>query len=332
MNSPTFSVTSYQYNQGKPNGTKCYPQANKLLPAVLNDMSAVTVIIPVFSGWDSLANCLKHLAASSWRDFDTLVIDHSPPDIQHSLDLPYSSETNLRIVRASSDLWWTGATNVGIEEALKENEDGYIMLLNHDCYVASDTLSILVEQVKTNSGSIVAPVQVDANSKKVLVRRAYSCFLLGFSTLIPPALPVFNRIQPVISTGLIVGGRGVVIPRNVFRSVGLFDEKELPHYGADNDFYIRCKSAGYRLYISTRAVVEVDSSQTTHASAIGRQSLGQFVSTFRQRNSHRNIRDQMKLFKKHYPIPGLYPVGVLLNLLRYMVVYFILRARYLING
>jgi GT2 family glycosyltransferase len=164
----------------------------------------------------------------------------------------------------------------------------------------------------------------------VLVRTAYTCFLLGFSTLVPPVLPVFNRAPPLVRTGLIVGGRGVLIPKHVFRSIGLFDEKELPHYGADNDFYIRCKSSGYRLYISTQAIVEVDNRQTTRASAIGRQSFSQFFSTLRQRNSHRNISDQMKLFRKHYPIPGLYPLGVLLNLMRYAAVYFILRARYMI--
>ena len=43
--------------------------------------------------------------------------------------------------------------------------------------------------------------------------------------------------------------------------------------------------------------------------------------TFRDRRSHRNLRDLSALFRRHYPIRGLYPLGVGLNLLRYSVLY-----------
>lgn len=284
-------------------------------------MPRVSIIIPVFDGWDQLAKCLDHLANSEFRDFETLVIDHGP---EHPARTPlrHSAEIGLRIIRASTDLWWTGATNVGLREALDQGNCDYIMLLNHDCFVEPDTISILIAFAESKDRAIVAPTQVDPVNGTIKVQRASTAFLLGFSTIIPPAI---KTTEPFVKTGMIIGGRGVLIPREVFTSVGMLDEERLPHYGSDNDFYLRCKRAGYQLWVSTRSKVAIDAESTTRASNIGSLSIKEFFSTLKSRKSHRNIRDQANLFKKHYPIPGLFFAGVFLNVLRYTVIYLILK-------
>ena len=50
-------------------------------------------------------------------------------------------------------------------------------------------------------------------------------------------------------------GRGTLIPLQAFSDLGLYDEKHLPHYGADYDFTYRARRAGYRILISYRARV-----------------------------------------------------------------------------
>jgi len=295
-------------------------------------MIPLTVVIPVYSGWKALHKCLEHLANSGYRDFETLVINHSP-ESQPPLDFSQFTEaTRLRVLQASPDLWWTGATNVGIREAKKTNQNGYIMLLNHDCFLDKDAMSHLVRAAVSNPGSIIAPVQLDADSRKVLVDTAYTSFLLGFSTIVTPSLCRFGRSRDTARTGMIVGGRGVLIPSKVFDEIGLLDEKDLPHYGSDNDFYLKCKKAGFTLLICRLATAYIDNSQTTEASSIGRLSIANFLSTFSNRRSHRNIKDQLALFRKHFPIPFLYPVGVFLNLVRYSFVYILARARFLLSG
>jgi GT2 family glycosyltransferase len=289
-------------------------------------MNRLSIVIPVYDGWDALSRCLEALANSNWHDFEVLIIDHGPDNIDRPGTLPYADRLTLRLITASPALWWTGATNIGIRAALQDDNTQYIMLLNHDCYLASDALTILLQLADSNAHTLIAPVQVDAECHKVLVRRAYTLFLLGFPTVIPPVLFSPDPASPLLSTGMIVGGRGVVIPKSIFASIGLLDEENLPHYGSDNDFYLRCKTAGYRLSIATLAKAYVDSSQTTEASKIGRLTLPQFLSTLRERRSHRNVHDQVQLFRKHYPLPGLYPLGVTLNLSRYFLMYLLLRS------
>jgi GT2 family glycosyltransferase len=292
-------------------------------------MSRLSIVIPVYDGWNTLSKCLEALVNSSWQDFEVLVVDHGTEDVDRPDTLPFADRLTLQLIPASPDLWWTGATNVGIRAALQNNNAQYIMLLNHDCYLAADALSILMELTESNADTLIAPVQVDAESHKVLVRKAYTLYLLGFPTVIPPVLFSPDPASPIESTGMIVGGRGVVIPKKVFSTIGLLDETHLPHYGSDNDFYLRCRVAGYRLSTAALARVYVDSSQTTEASSIGRLTLPRFLATFTERRSHRNVSDQAQLFRKHYPIRRLYWIGVALNLVRYTLIYSILRIVFL---
>ena len=43
-------------------------------------------------------------------------------------------------------------------------------------------------------------------------------------------------------------GRGLLIPSEVYRKIGLYDEKHFPHYAADYDFTHRAIRAGYKIY------------------------------------------------------------------------------------
>jgi GT2 family glycosyltransferase len=285
-------------------------------------MARISIIIPVYEGWSTLDRCLQHLAQNTFQDFRVLVVSHGPGG---NKNIHASESLEILHLEASSDLWWAGATNVGIRKALEYQDSDFIMLLNHDCFLDQAAIATLLESTESTNKSIVAPIQIDSESNKTLVRTAYTAYLFGFPTVIPPPGQRRNNYPALSRTGLITGGRGVLIPRDVFNSVGLLDEKSLPHYGADNDFFLRCKAAGYQLFVANNAKVYVDASKTTTAAAVSRLSFRQFLATFSDRRSHRNIPDLLAHFKKHYPIPGLYLLGVSLNILRYVVTYSLTR-------
>ena len=124
----------------------------------------------------------------------------------------------------------------------------------------------------------------------------------------------------------------MLIPASVFERVGLLDEIRLPHYGSDHDFYLRCRNHGVPLYIALDAYVDIDEKSTTQASRLGEMNIAQFVDSLTNPRSHRNLKDLSALFKKHYPIKGLYLVGVVLNMLRYFATYLYKRLAYLLYG
>jgi hypothetical protein len=56
-------------------------------------------------------------------------------------------------------------------------------------------------------------------------------------------------------------------------------------------------------------------------------SFGEFMDSLTNKRSHRNFRDAKELFRKHYPIKGLYLIGASLFVARYAAMYLLARLR-----
>jgi GT2 family glycosyltransferase len=289
-------------------------------------MKALHIVITDFNGFAQTRRCLDALRASRFQDFTALVVDHGTTD--ETRTRLASAYPEVFRIEGSKDLWWTGATNLGVREALTRGADA-VMLLNNDCYVTPDTVGILVALAHEHPDAILAPVQRDLASGKITAISIRSSLAFGFPTVpgprhLTPEM-IQARLRPV---QLIAGGRGVIISARAFAQVGLFDEEQLPHYWADHDFYISARRHGIPLYVATQAYVDVDNTRTTTAETPERLSFSKFLDTFTDRRSHRNLRDVTALFRKHYPIPHLHMAGVFLYLSRYTVVYLAHRSRH----
>lgn len=287
------------------------------------------IVIPVFNGWRQTRICLDALRASTYKPARIIAVDHGSTDeTAESLPRDYPELTHLR---GDPNLWWAGATNLGIRWAL-EHGAAFVMLLNNDCYFPPDAIGGLMSHAEETPNAVIAPVQRNYRNREILASYATTLFLLGFPTLIPPgSRSIDTTTRRLISTNLILGGRGAIIPAAVVRSVGLLNEAELPHYGADHDFYLRCRKASIPLYIAATCRIYVDSDRTTLAENTGKMGFNGLVRALSDRHSHRNIRDLSSLFRLHYPIKSLYFVGVALNVSRFLFIFLWHRIRRLVT-
>lgn len=288
-------------------------------------MKHLYLVIADFNGYVQTRRCLQAIYASVGVSFTVVLVDHGT-----------SNETELRVaaefpdvvrIKGSPDLWWAGATNLGIRTALECGAEA-VMLLNNDSYVTPLTLAAMVTYAECYPSAIIAPVQRDWQSGQLISISARSCLLLGFLTLSGPH-QLCSSMPELLPVELVIGGRGVVISKQIFDKIGLFDEQTLPHYGADHDFYMRAKKAGITLYTATRVSVDIDNSRTTIAEQPGRLNFSAFLQTLRSIRSHRNLKDVTSLFRKHYPVPHCYHIGVVLYIGRYCLVYACKRAFFL---
>lgn len=278
----------------------------------------IYIVITDFDGWEQTKVCLQSLQRSSYQNFKVIVVDHGLTDETARGLVEYPSCTRIS---AESSLWWTGATNVGIRSAIEEGAQ-YVMLLNNDCYVAAATIAQLIEKINGTTRQIIAPLQISAHTGEVLVGRVATCFTLGFPTIVLPWMRDLRDFSDgLVPTKLIVGGRGVIIPCDIFKEVGVFDEVNLPHYGADHDFYLRCRQAQVKLAIAPEAVVSVDEAKTTVSKNLQDMPLSDFIDSFQDTRSHRNLDVLTTLFKRYYPVKSLYFIGVFLNVSRYSLSY-----------
>ena len=291
------------------------------------------VVIPVFNGWPQTRQCLQHLRQSNFRDIKVVLVDHGSTD---DTKKEIKNFPEVIHITESESLWWTGATNIGVQHAIQQGAS-HIMLLNNDCYVDQNTIGNLINHFDTihaeeRAASVIAPLQRIYPHKSFFHKNIGSCFLLGFPTLkLPQALSPRTETSGLQKTKLIIGGRGAIVPTTVFGLLGLFDDKNLPHYGADHDFYLRCNYLDIPLFLANNSVVQIDQTRTSTANDMGALTFGQFIDSFTNIRSHRNIRDLSALYKKHYPVRSLYFVGMWLNVLRYSLVYIFYRIRYLLK-
>lgn len=286
------------------------------------------VVIVDFNGWQYTRSCLESLSTGRGVDFGIIVVDHGTTDETRSmLAARFPQVVHLA---GSPTLWWAGATNLGVREAVKRGADS-ILLLNNDCTVAPDTISVLKARLDESENAIVAAIPANDGERRSLILPT-TCFLLGFPTIYWPwNLRFLTGRRKLIATPLIAGGRAALVPATVFERVGMFDEEHLPHYGADHDFYLRCRSRGVPLYLAPEAKVYVDNTRTSAANDPGRLGLRGFIDTLTDRHSHRNLKDLAALFRRHYPIKSLYLVGLTLNFVRYTLLYLFKRPLFLIR-
>ena len=287
---------------------------------------AIHVVIPVFNGWAQTRRCLEALRDCGYPSLSVFVVDHGSTD-ETPTALPRDYPEVTRVV-GDATMWWTAATNLGIRAALDAGAE-IVMLLNNDCYLQPGAVESMVNHLQSHPRAVIAPMQSDLAGENIHSAGIRFCLLLGYPSIEDRSPQPEGGLKRV---PLIAGGRGALIPREVFEKVGMMDELNLPHYAADHDFYLRCRKHGIALYIDTSAVIRVDSARTSIASRLETLDLRGFLATLKDRRSHRNLRDLTAFFRKHYPIRGLHYLGVALNLLRYFVVYVVRRTRYLITG
>ena len=286
-----------------------------------NNLTRLHIVIPVFNGWPQTKRCLESLRKSSCQDFRVIVVDHGSTD-ETKLELS-TKFPEVKCLLGDESLWWTGATNLGIRQAIAVAANP-IMLLNNDCYIESDAIGkLLAYSFSCGDNCIVAPLTTDKITGKVLNLGYTTCLLLGFPSIRIPTMDTQKALEigGLMPTRLIMGGRGVIIPTSIFQHIGLFDEQNFPHYLADHDFYFRCKKARIQLMIATDAQLVVDNTRTTIATLHANMAFSTFRGTLNNKRSHRNLKDLKAFFKKYYPIPGLYLLGVGMNLARYILLY-----------
>jgi GT2 family glycosyltransferase len=222
--------------------------------------SWVFVVIPVYNRLGHTLACLESLAAQRYAQMTVIVVDDGSTD-GTALALR-DQYPQVVLLRGNGNLWWSGATNMGIEWAMRHcGSSDYVLTLNNDTTVGPGYIASLLSLALSTEPSIVGSVSVDSVDERTIVdggsmvawtsakwwsinrgRSLQDCLREGIRFTEPSCLP----------------GRGTLIPVDCLHRVGLFDARRLPHYAADYEFSIRAARAGYRLLMSYEAPVISD--------------------------------------------------------------------------
>ena len=253
----------------------------------------LAVIIPTFNRWKETADCLERLNADDYPMKVLFLIDDGSTD---GTDEECSKRfPDVKIISGDGNLWWSGAINLGVAEAMRSGAD-LILWLNNDNLVEPGTISRLVETYRSSPLRSVICAE----------NRSTATGELEWKGEPPFWHPDASRWQdePVEGTSRPLrhppGGRGVLIPSICFREVGLIDQRRFPHYWADHDFHYRAMSRGYQYLLPRGATVW----NRPNPPRFGNQvpfTLTWSWSYLTSRRSPMNVLTLRRLWRRHLP-------------------------------
>jgi len=216
----------------------------------------VYIVIPVHNRMRVTEKCLGSLEEQTFGGFKIIVVDDGSTD--GTEEMIREGFPKVILLKGDGNLWWTGATNLGVEYVLEWSQDkDYVITLNDDTIVFPDFIECLVRSAKDLPKSLIGSVSVsdqdastvyeaDMRVNWMTAKYRNRCKGKDYSAILERS----SLIQPTD----VLSGRGTLIPVEAFREIGLYDRR-LPHHGADYEFSRRANRKGYHLFVDYRAVV-----------------------------------------------------------------------------
>jgi GT2 family glycosyltransferase len=249
----------------------------------------VYAVVPVHNRKALVARFLTCMRQQTFRNFTVIVVDDGSTDGTSALIEEKFPE--VRLLAGDGNLWWTGATNLGIRHALAQAlEQDAILVINDDIEVDPDYLETLFRVWQATPNALVGSVVVDISHPEVIYDggRILNWWTATWRTLnANKALSDFDKDHCVEVSYLT--GWGTLIPVSVFRDVGLFDERHFQQC-SDQELTARAKNRGWRLRVSYSAVVKLHVDQAAGINTATRYSLKDFREYFFGIKSYRRIK------------------------------------------
>lgn len=211
----------------------------------MNNFPKVFIIVLNYNGKDTIIECLKSVYQTDYPNYELVVTDNDSQDGSFELARNYFSGAHF--IKNEKNIGFAAGNNVAIRFALERFAD-YIFLLNNDALIEKDILLKLVEAAeKDEKAGIASPVIFNGDN--------HIWFAGGkIKWLKMKATHLFDKLSDVPYETGYASGCAMLIKKEVFREIGLFDERYFLYY-EDADFCLRARRKGFKSFVVPSARV-----------------------------------------------------------------------------
>jgi O-antigen biosynthesis protein len=203
----------------------------------------VTVVVPVYNGYDATKACLESLFRASRETTRIILVNDAAPDPQIVEYLAKMASTRRATLLINEiNLGFVGSINRALESIV----DGDVVLLNADTIVPSGFVDRLAA-VARSSADIGTVMPLSNNGDLASFPVPYDVNPLGLLA----EIEAIDKIAATVNTGALVDipngvGFCLYITRECLDAVGLLSESYHRGYLEDVDFCLRARENGFR--------------------------------------------------------------------------------------
>ena len=259
----------------------------------------IYVVIPVHNRLEATRECLESLSCQTYKSFKIVLIDDGSTD--ETAEYVKEKYPDVILLNGDGQLWWTGATNLGVRRALENcREEDYVLTLNNDTVLPVDYLETMMSLARRAPNALIGSIARDYSRRNVCVDEgvAIRWFSAKFIKLKAPS----NTGGDSFYSASALPGRGTLIPISVFDDIGLYDVDTFPHYAADYDFSLRAAKAGYNLLLNPLCYLYSKTNLTGLSNVHNRIALADWLESFHSMKSPNNLKIRLRFGLKHAPL------------------------------
>ena len=203
------------------------------------------IIIVNWNGKKYLKDCLDAVFNQKYENFEVILVDNGSED--DSVEFVIKNYPETKIIKLKENTGYARGNNYGIEEALKDKNNSYIVLLNNDTIIDKNWLIELIKTAESDEKIGMAGSKALFKDGKVqtiglsLEKNIHGYKEGGISIGYNEDGSRFNKEIEIFTPS----GVSALYKREVIEKIGLFDENYFC-YAEDLDLGIRARLVGYK--------------------------------------------------------------------------------------
>jgi glycosyltransferase involved in cell wall biosynthesis len=191
-----------------------YSDYNAFQSDLVQQQPLVSVIIPTLNRYRYLKDVLKDLELQKYMNFEVIVVDQSEPFQKEFYD---EFDLNINLIYQKEKALWLARN-----KAIKESQGEHILLFDDDSRVDADWITQHLKTLDFFQADLSSGVSISTQGAKV------------------PANYAHFGISSQLDTG------NVLLKKEVFRQIGLFDRQFEKQRMGDGEFGLRAYLANYK--------------------------------------------------------------------------------------
>ena len=240
----------------------------------------VAIIIVNWNGKKDTLECLNSLRRDLYSNKEIIIVDNASSD--GSIESIERSGFNVKVIRSSRNLGFTGGNNLGLIEAQKYGVR-YCFLLNNDTTVEPRALSALVEVAEERPADAVLSPVIHYSDVPAEIWFAGATLCINHGEALHDLSLVPGRLSETYRSPW-VSGCAMLVRMVAVDQVGGFDERFFLNW-EDVDLCVRMRKAGWEVSVVPR-------SRIYHK--VGRSQV-----KLHGVNSYYSVRNSLLLSAKH---------------------------------